>query len=100
MNPPPLSRTAGKHTPRTAQAFEEFVLGSDKSSISRVLGIGLMSFKRTVTNLEAMLGRDRLMLVTQEELEVRTGTALFCFDMHHGMMHAVRRADGLNHVLA
>ncbi len=71
---PPCPCTPGKHTPRTAQAFEEFVLSSDKSSISRALSIGLMSYQRTVTNLEAMVGRDRLLLVSQEELEVRNGT--------------------------
>ncbi len=61
-----------KHTPRTPEGFEELVVGHDRDRIAPVLGISMLSYKRLITNLEDMLGRDRLMLVSQDDLQYRT----------------------------
>lgn len=64
--------TPGKHTPRTTENFEKLVTDNSRESIWPVLNIATLSYKRVVTELEAVVGRERLLLVSQDDLQRKT----------------------------
>lgn len=69
--PHPHTHT-GKHTPRTTENFEKLVTDNSRESIWPVLNIATLSYKRVVTELEAVVGRERLLLVSQDDLQRKT----------------------------